>query len=418
LALFLYLFSFIIAFEALLRPPAHSGSAAIQAELEQKALRYFIDNANPVTGLVRDAAENFGVTPSSNRVASIAATGFGLAVIANASFRGIISKKEGLDYCSKTILFSRAHVARHAGWFLHFIDWETGARVWESEYSTIDTALFMGGALYAAQVFPELAPVVNELYRDLDFNLMMTDAGKKPLKKTLSMAYTDEQGFTNSQWDMFGEQMLLLILGLGHPEKPLPVLAWQEWKRPKRALPGGESIMGGDTALFIHQYSELFIDLRTFEDSFGNYFDNARKVSRWQRSLRGPLGFWGWSAGQSQTGYAVWSGENRDGTICLGCALGSAMYLPHDVIVDAGNWKGSALAGKIWGRYGFIDSLNVEHNWFSSQVLGITVGPIYLSLANTNEATSVWHLFMQNPEINNALNKISRSQASTPLSKE
>lgn len=94
----------------------------LQAELDAGALRYFIEQAHPLTGLVRDRAQNFQDTPDSNRVASIAATGFGMAVIANASKRGQVSRSFARDYVKKTLTFAQGHIGRHKGWMYHFVD--------------------------------------------------------------------------------------------------------------------------------------------------------------------------------------------------------------------------------------------------------------------------------------------------------
>jgi len=60
------------------------------------------------------------------------------------------------------------------------------------------------------------------------------------------------------------------------------------------------------------------------------------------------------------------------------------------------------------GRYGFTDSVDVDQNWMSSEVLGITVGPAYMSLANMNKSTSFWKLFMQIPEIQTAMTRVGK----------
>jgi hypothetical protein len=72
------------------------------------------------------------------------------------------------------------------------------------------------------------------------------------------------------------------------------------------------------------------------------------------------------------------------------------------------SWLEGPYKKKIWGRYGFVDSIDLDQNWFATSVLGITVGPTYLSLANLSESTSVWRLFMQIPEIKAALRKASQ----------
>ncbi|MBX3021757.1 MAG: hypothetical protein KF799_08790 [Bdellovibrionales bacterium] len=404
------------AFVSGLHAQAATSKAQIKAELERTAVQFFLENTHPVTGLVRDRAENFVQTPEWNRVASIAATGFGMAVLANAAKRGMVDPKKAEDLVVRALRFSRDHVGRHNGWFYHFIDWETGARMWRSEFSTIDTALFMGGALYAAEIFKhnsEIHQITYQLYRDLDFFDYMTDGGTQPQKRTISMAYSVEDGYTPAQWDMYAEQKILLLLGLGHPTHPLPAEVWLNMNRKLTPLPNGTSVMGVEAAIFIHQYSLMFVDFRQFQDGFTNYHDNAKWMSDWHRligqtdkrykSLR--EGFWGFSAGEAPVGYRVWDALNYQGIICIGCTVASSVYDPNTYLEDFAKWYDSPYHKQLWGRYGFVDSLDLDQNWFSSGVLGITVGPAYMSLANMEEKTSVWKDFMNIPEIKTAMTR-------------
>lgn len=410
--------SLIFCFVTCCLVPAVAGSAIsakqTQAAIESTSLRYFLEQAHPHTGLVRDQAENFSKTPDSNRVASLAATGFGLAVISNSATRGLVKPAFARAYCLRVLRFARDHIPRHKGWFLHWVDWESGARVWNSEYSTIDSALFLAGALYAAQIFPhtEIATIANQLYRQTDFNDMLTDGGHLPKKRTLSMAYAEADGYTKAQWDMYAEHMILLLLGLGHPTHPLAPQTWLAWSREPVQVPIEKLTMGLDQALFVHQYSQLFVDFRNFHDGFPNYHQNGRELTRLHRELasRTPAcktlqeGFWGFSAGLApQDGYRVYSVLNHQSTVCIGCVAGSAMYMPNDILADSAKWLNGRYKRQVWGRYGFIDSLDLDQNWFSSRVLGITVGPEFLSLANTRESTSLWHEFMRIPAIQRAL---------------
>lgn len=379
-------------------------AASMQSRVESSALLYFLENAHPQSGLVRDRAPNFKPADPNNNVASIAATGFGLAVIANAGIRGMLPLAEAKDRVLRTLLFVRDHVPRRRGWFLHFVNWETGAREWECEYSTIDTALFLGGALYASEVLqsPQISQLAYELYRDTDFFDAMTDGGTLPEKRTLSMGYIEESGYIPWQWNMYGEQKLLLILGLGHPENPLPVETWLAWNR--RGMGLGE-------ALFVHQYSEAFLDFRDLDDGFENYFANGRAITEIHRE-KSIAGFWGFSAGDSPSGYRVWSAENYSTTVCIGCAVASVTFNPTEIWKDLEGWYNGPLQAQIWGRYGFTDSIDLSQNWFGPDVLGITVGPAYMAAANTEPATSIWNALMNVKEIKFAFARIGR-----PLSK-
>ena len=58
------------------------------------------------------------------------------------------------------------------GFYRHFIDLDTGARAWDSEYSTIDTALLAVGALFAKKYFSsntEIAGYADELFLSIDW---------------------------------------------------------------------------------------------------------------------------------------------------------------------------------------------------------------------------------------------------------
>lgn len=380
----------------------------IRRDVEETALPYFVQEAHPRTGLVRDKARNFAPTESSNRVASLAATGFGLAVIAHGAREGQLSYGEAEAQVLRTLRFVFHSVPQHRGWLLHFVDWETGARVWDSEFSTIDTALFLAGALYAARIFshPEISELSHALYARVDFSAALTDEGSKPGKRTLSLSYTPERGWTSYQWDSYAEEAILLILGIGHPTRPLPVKTWHAWRR---------DLMGLHMPLFIHQYSLVFIDFRNFPEKIWN----AGLAATFLHRRLGQEGFWGYSAGESPSGYLVSSPIHFRSALCLGCALGSAMFAPEVVMRDVYEWKTGSRGSRLWGKYGLTDSIDVKKNWYSPYVLGITKGPEYLSVQNMEGRTAVWKDFMAIPEVRRAMKKITDSYSTgAPVTRE
>ena len=87
-------------------------SDQLKDEIQRTALQFFLDQAHPVTGLVRDKAENFRDETPENNVASIASTGFALAVISHAAAHGKTDPAFAKEYCAKTVRFMRDHVAR------------------------------------------------------------------------------------------------------------------------------------------------------------------------------------------------------------------------------------------------------------------------------------------------------------------
>src|SRR5260370_25357274 len=124
-------------------------------EIERRAFRYFWEQADPHTGLVNDRAGNFG--PDDYTVASIAATGYGLAALPIGVERGWIDYDAAAARARITLQFSLTLSHQH-GWIVHFVDKHSGERVWKSEYSTIDTTLLVAGALAARQYFGPREP--------------------------------------------------------------------------------------------------------------------------------------------------------------------------------------------------------------------------------------------------------------------
>ncbi|MBZ0274888.1 MAG: hypothetical protein K8I60_02015, partial [Anaerolineae bacterium] len=121
--------------------------AALVDAVAHATFDFFWNEANPDNGLIKDRS-----TPDSP--ASIAAVGFGLAAIPVGIDRGWITQDEGYERVLTTLqTFANGGVQGEHGFFYHFVDMRTGERVWDSELSSIDTTLFIAGALTAGQYF-------------------------------------------------------------------------------------------------------------------------------------------------------------------------------------------------------------------------------------------------------------------------
>ncbi len=368
-----------------------------------------------MTGLVRDKASNFGATPEElpYRVASSAATGFGLAAVAHAAHVGTLDKKTALDQVKRTLVFLENQAPHWNGWFYHFMDWQTGARAYQSEYSTIDSALLMMGALYAANVLQDasLLQIVDRLYERMDFEIMRNNDGAHPDKKTLSMGWIPETGFIPYEWEIYSEHLALYYLGLGHPTRPLRDSSWLAWQRVWKKDFQGRDFLGQGLPLFIHQYNFLFLDPASVPIGKGDWMDNSRLATGYDKDVAMAQtsrfrtfreGFWGLSASESQLGYRAFSTEFYDGTVCPGCVGASAPFVP-EVMGELESWSKSPWAKQIWGKYGFVDAFNLDPEWFSRDVLGITVGALYLSLANADpKHPTLWSVFRDLPFVHRA----------------
>lgn len=383
------------------RAYAAGGGLGMLTEVQRRAFRYFLDHADPRTGLVRDRASNFG--GESRTAASVAATGFALAAMPVGVERGWISRAKAASYCQRSLGYLLYEAPSEHGFFYHFMDMHTGVRLWRCEVSSIDTALLLAGGLAAGQYFRgHTGALAQALLARADFGWMLTDGGCAPNSLTLCHGWTPEAGFLPHRWDTYAEQSILYLLALGSPTHPIPPQCWDAVKRPVGEYAGLRTFVGGP--LFIHQYSHVFVNFRGKVDRLG--------LDYWQASVNATLanrrfcmdqsgrfmGYgpdcWGLSASDCTDGYHVhgappgWAGH--DGTIAPHAALASMPFTPRQCIALAKHLRRS-YGDKLWGRYGFSSAFNVTRNWWSRDVLGIDIGCTLLMIEN-HRSGLIWKL--------------------------
>ena len=125
--------------------PFSPDDEAFLEEMEKANFLYFWEQVNPETGMVRDRANVRN--PASSVLSSIAATGFGLTALCIGDKRGFISYNEARARTLTTLRFLWTKLPEHRGFFYHWADINTGERLWESEVSSIDTAILLCGVL-------------------------------------------------------------------------------------------------------------------------------------------------------------------------------------------------------------------------------------------------------------------------------
>jgi hypothetical protein len=372
-------------------------------EVQRRAVRFFWEKTDPTTGLVHDRANNFG--PDDERVASIASTGYGLAALPIAVEHGWLERNEAAVRARTTLRFLLTMPNEH-GWLVHFVDRRTGERVWGSEYSTIDTALLLAGALVCGRYFAsetaeaDIASLTEELYRRLDWRWMLTNNNTQPHKKVISHGWWPETGFITNNYADYSEAILLYLLGLGAPVRPLPHSVWEAFERPLQTYAGIEWLKAGP--IFIHQMPYGYFDLRDQRDRLG--FDywvsstNAMKIHR-QYCLDHVAdrqtyaqGFWGLNASDGPDGYVAYGvlGDPEDGTVSPTGAISSITFTP-EMAISAARSLYEKDEGALWGNYGFANAFNIDRNWSSSVVIGIDLGMALLAIEN-HRSGLIWNL--------------------------
>ncbi|MDX6575723.1 MAG: hypothetical protein QOE96_1676, partial [Blastocatellia bacterium] len=240
-------------------------------DLERRQFRYFWEQADPNTGLVADRARTDGAPLDANHqgVASIAATGFGLTAICIGAERQWISRAEAKQRVRATLRFFSSRAEQFHGWFYHWLDARTGVRRWNSEVSSIDTALLLAGVLTARQQFrddEEIVRLANAIYERTDFKWMLNNH-----PTLLSHGWKPESGFLKNRWDTYSEDTILYMLAIGSPAHPISPRSWYAFRRDRMTYAGYTYQSAKGVPLFMHQYAHAWIVYRHRRERRGTH---------------------------------------------------------------------------------------------------------------------------------------------------
>jgi hypothetical protein len=363
---------------------------------------FFWEQGSPNTGMIKDRC-NVHNTNDQTVASSIAATGFGLTALCIGDRRGFISTSAALERVFATLRFLWKKLPNHRGFYYHFANQETGERMWDSEVSSIDTAILLCGVLMCREHFrhPGISQLADLIFNRVDWTWLAEDT------TLLGHGWTPEVGFLSSRWDDYSELMMMYLLGMGSSAHPLKPDAWNAWKRLTFEYDGLRYI-GSFAPLFVHQFSQAWFDFRGRRDKYADYFQNSIIATQVHRAFCIELAkqfpdysedLWGISASDSQHGYVAWGGPPAmgpiDGTVVPSAAGGSLTFMPTETLRVLKNIKNHYPAA--WTKYGFVNAFNPLTNWYDPDVVGIDTG-IILVMAENLRTGFVWDTFMKTPE--------------------
>jgi hypothetical protein len=382
---------------------------AFLEELEKATFQFFWEQADPQSGLVKDrcrvrAADN-GI------VASIAATGFGLTALCIGQKRGYVSFQDARNRVLNTLRFLWKSMPNHRGFFYHFAHMKTGERIWDSEISSIDTAILLCGVLTCRQHFrhAEITRLAYEIFNRVEWTWLSEDTSLLP------HGWSPEGGFLPYRWDYYSELMMMYLLGLGSSTHPLPPETWNAWKRTTFEYHGLRYI-GSYAPLFVHQYSQAWFDLRGRRDRYADYFQNSMIATDVHRRFCLELtkqfphysdDLWGITASDSENGYMIWGGPPQmgpiDGTVVPSAPAGSLPFMPQATLRVLKHMK-NRYGDRCWSRYGFVNAFNPMRNWYDPDIVGIDTG-ITMIMAENLRTGFVWSTFMRAREAQKGLER-------------
>ena len=407
--------------------------------LQRLTLDYFLKEANPQNGLVPDSTRR-------GALCSIAPTGFALAAYTVGVERGFISRPDAIKRTLTTLRFfwkspqgREPDATGYKGFYYHFLDMQTGRRIWNCELSTIDSTYLLAGALTAAEYFNrdvederEIRTLAEALYARADWQWAQNRG------TTVTHGWTPERGFIKYRWQGYCEALILYILGLASPTHPLPEKSYRAWTRTYqwKNLYGYEFLYGGP--LFLHQLSHLWIDFRGIQDEYmrgkaSDYFENSRRATyiQQQYAIRNPRGFkgygeytWGITAsdgpgpatkkigGKLRRFYdykarAIPNGPD-DGTLAPWAVIASLPFAP-EIVLPSLSYFDEAFP-EMTSKYGIKCSFNPTFSttsrkeWISKGYYGLDQGPIVLMIENYRSGF-LWQLLRRCPYIINGLRR-------------
>lgn len=388
---------------------------AFLEEMTRRGCMFFYEQAGPVSGQVLDRAANKvsnGDLDKDRTIASIAATGFGLSALCVAEKRKYLPTQQVKTRVQATLQFHLNKMPHQHGFLFHFNNVHSGEPFGFSEVSSIDTAIFLCGALTCRAYFndgtpegKEIGDLATQLYDRVDWQWMLNGGD------TFAMGWRPASGFIRSRWNHYCELMMLYLLAIGSKTYPVDPITWDAFTRPPVNYDGFEYIGGADP-LFVHQYSHAWFDFSNKRDAYANYFENSVTATEAHKAFCLSLGrgysdeYWGVSASDWEHGYVAWGGPPLMGPVngtAVPCAVaGSLPFLPAQCIQALRAMK-DRFGVDAWGRYGFCDAFHPELLWFDPDVLGIDVG-IGVLMAENLRTGLLWKTFMQNPEVVQAMN--------------
>jgi hypothetical protein len=382
------------------------GDDAFLEDLQRRAARYFIDLAHPQTGLMPDRAPADGSGTREN-CASVATCGFGLTALAIAEGRGWLSHTDALARAERTLRTLVERVPHKHGFLLHWVTLDTVERAWDSEYSTIDTALCLSGALAAGLYFGgTVAELAEKFFDRIDWpratvdGLVLHHGWRGGTREAISW-----------RWDQFAEHLGMYQLAMQAPTaaRRLPRAAWHAWRREPWCEYGDRRFLH-HPPLFVHQFPQAWLDFRYFDDAGVNYFANARVATLAQRDycrreLRVMLptygdDMWGLTASDGPERYVAWGAppiDGRwldpliDGTVVPCAPAGSMPFAPLECAAALREMYRIFRDTPGWGPYGFADALNPLTGWTARDVIGIDQGITLLMIEN-HRTQDIWRL--------------------------
>lgn len=263
-------------------------------------------------GMYRDATLFSG---SDYHPISIANTGMGLIALCIADAMGWINNASELAL--NTIKTATGHTSGFSpdrtlnGYYRHFMDVNSGEQAWNSEYSTIDSAILVSGALFSMNYFQNdsITHYTTELWNSINFNDAIDNSSTGQIYLSMN---SDGSGLNNSLTSPYNEYMIVAWLAKNYSTVGgnLGTILWNNHYNSPSLLPSilyqGNSVLSDNNNSFLssftHQFNYFLCHYFTTSSEYLIYLKNSQEAdSSWWQNMDYNLFEWGLGAGSAIT---------------------------------------------------------------------------------------------------------------------
>lgn len=394
---------------------------ALMDMVQLYTFRYFWDEAHPISGMARERN-------SSDNTVTCGGTGFGIMGLLVGIENDYITRSQGAERLLKILGFLQ-FADRFHGVFPHWMHGKTGKVIPFSNFDNggdlVETAFLMQGLLAARSFFDQENDIENTIRQAITklYNEVEWDFYTRNNSGVLYWHWSPNFGWQmNFPLRGYNEALVVYLLAIASPTHSIPPSYYHKGWAGLSSYKNGNTWFGhrllvgppfGGPLFFAH-YSFLGFDPRGIKDMYANYFEQNKNHTLINRAycIKNQLNHkgygenvWGLTASDNPFGYLAHEPGSKDnGTIAPTAALSSMPYTPNEsmqVLKHLYLKEGH----RLFGPNGFYDAFNDNKNWVADSYLAIDQGPILVMIQNHRTAL-LWKMFMKNPEIGPALNKI------------
>ena len=284
-----------------------------------------------------------------------------------------------------------------SGFYRHFIDMNTGARFWDSEFSTIDTEILVAGSLFAKNYFKNdsITKYATELWNSVQHEKAIADAANGKIYLTMQSSGNGNSGSSTS---VYNEYMIVAWMAKNATtdiNSPAHIL-WNKFYADPYQLPytmyGTNRVLTDRSGSFLSSFTHLFnyylCHYFTTSEKYTDLLKQAQAADKewWTGKTNTEVWEWGCGAGTGPNGYfADKINDNSTNTVSPHIIAGFLPVFP----------EGENQLNQMWqskkGRYVFPQYSNdtilwryslKNSDWKATEVQGIDYSTMLFGLAS------------------------------------